>query len=69
MKGTVFLQIGGKFPKMVPLLLPNFGSSLKSSNGTSFVCVFLYFSPIEPFLLQKGAKFLGGLILRGFRGF
>ena len=24
-----FLQIVGKFPKMVPLLLPNFGSSLK----------------------------------------
>ena len=47
MIGTIFLQIGGKFPKMVPLLLPNFGSSLK-----------WYLLASKS---QKGAKFLGGL--------
>ena len=56
MIGTLynFLQIGGTFPKMVPLLLPNFGSSLK---WYQFVCDFLYFSPIVPFLLQNFAVF------------
>ena len=28
MIGTIFLQIGGKFPKMVPLLLPNIGAEM-----------------------------------------
>ena len=62
MIGSIFLQIGGKFPKMVPILLPNFGSSL---NGTSFVCDFLYFSPIVPFLFQNFAVFPNGTFLVG----
>ena len=54
---TIFLQIGGKFPKMVPLLLPNFGSSLKWYQ----LCLwfFILFSN-SPFLLQNFAVFSNG---------
>ena len=69
MIGTIFLQIGGKFLKMVPFfgflnfhttrmvpfLLLNFGTFV---NGTIFVCDFWYFSLMVLFLLPNFRKFL-----------
>ena len=69
MIGTIFLQIGGKFPKMVPLLLPNFTEMVPVlfvifilfSNSTFFVAKLCRFPKwylfSGDFFVQIGAKF------------